>query len=61
MTINTTGLLAPQVPHVKRLVDSLYTNGFALDMSETGTGKSYAAAAVARELGCDSTRPLVLV
>lgn len=61
MTVNTTGLLAPQVPHVKRLVDSLYTNGFALDMSETGTGKSYAAAAVARELGCDSTRPLVLV
>lgn len=61
MTINTTGLLPPQIQHVKNLVDSIYANGFALDMSETGTGKSYSAAAVARELGCDSTRPLVLI
>ena len=57
MTIDTTGLLAPQVEHVRKLVDSLYFNGFALDMSETGTGKSYAAAAVAREMN----RPLVLI
>lgn len=57
MTINTTGLLGPQIPHVKRLVDSLYSNGFALDMSETGTGKSYSAAAVAREMN----RPVVLI
>ena len=57
MTINTTLLLAPQIPHVKRLVDSLYSNGFALDMSETGTGKSYSAAAVAREMN----RPVVLI
>ena len=45
MSINTKGLLAPQIPHVQRLVDSLYSNGFAIDLSETGTGKSYAAAA----------------
>jgi hypothetical protein len=57
MTINTTGLLGPQIPHVKRLIDSLYSNGFALDMSETGTGKSYSAAAVAREMN----RPVVLI
>jgi len=57
MTIDTTELLAPQVEHVRKLVDSLYFNGFALDMSETGTGKSYAAAAVAREMN----RPLVLI
>lgn len=50
MSINTKGLLGPQIPHVQRLVDSLYTNGFAIDLSETGTGKSYAAAAVAREM-----------
>jgi superfamily II DNA or RNA helicase len=57
MTIDTTGLLEPQFKHVQRLVDSLYINGFALDMSETGTGKTYAAAAVAREMNC----PLVLI
>ena len=57
MTVDTTGLLAPQVEHVRKLVDSLYINGFALDMSETGTGKSYAAAAVAREMN----RPVVLI
>lgn len=57
MVINSSGLLPPQIPHVKKLVDSLYINGFALDMSETGTGKSYAAAAVARELN----RPTVLI
>lgn len=48
MSIDTTGLLGPQVEHVKRLLQSLDKNGFALDMSETGTGKSYASAAIAR-------------
>jgi superfamily II DNA or RNA helicase len=57
MPIDSTGLLPPQIPHVMKLVDSIYINGFALDMSETGTGKSYAAAAVARELN----RPVVLI
>lgn len=48
--IDSTGLLEPQIPHVKTLVDSLYINGFAADTSETGCGKMYCAAAVGREV-----------
>lgn len=50
MSINTAGLLPPQIPHTVKLIDSLYLNGFAIDMSETGTGKTYVAAAIIREL-----------
>jgi hypothetical protein len=57
MKIDTTGLLEPQIKHVQKLVDSLYLNGFAVDMSETGTGKTYAAAAVVRELN----RPFAVI
>ena len=57
MQIDTTGLLEPQFKHVQRLVDSLYINGHAVDMSETGTGKTYAAAAVIRELN----RPFAVI
>jgi superfamily II DNA or RNA helicase len=57
MQIDTTGLLEPQFKHVERLVDSLYVNGHAVDMSETGTGKTYAAAAVIRELN----RPFAVI
>ena len=57
MQIDTTGLLEPQFKHVQRLVDSLYLNGHAVDMSETGTGKTYAAAAVIRELN----RPFAVI
>jgi len=49
MLTDTTGLLRPQIPHANVLLRSLTENGFALDMSETGTGKSYASAAIARE------------
>jgi hypothetical protein len=49
MLTDTTGLLRPQIPHANTLLRSLVENGFALDMSETGTGKSYASAAIARE------------
>jgi superfamily II DNA or RNA helicase len=52
--INTKGLLEPQIPHVKKLVDSLYLNGHAVDMSDTGTGKMFCASAVARELNVPS-------
>lgn len=52
MQIDTTGLLEPQFKHVQTLVDSLYLNGFAFDMSETGTGKSYSAASVAKNMNC---------
>ena len=57
MQIDTTGLLEPQFKHVQTLVDSLYLNGFAVDMSETGTGKTYAAAAAIRELN----RPFAVI
>jgi hypothetical protein len=57
MQIDTTGLLEPQFKHVQKLVDSLFLNGFAVDMSETGTGKTYAAAAVIRELN----RPFAVI
>ncbi len=57
MQIDTTGLLEPQFKHVKRLIDSLYLNGYAVDMSETGTGKTYAAAAVIREMN----RPFAVI
>jgi len=57
MQIDTTGLLEPQFKHVQRLVDSLYINGHAVDMSETGTGKTYAAAAAIREMN----RPFAVI
>ena len=57
MQIDTTGLLEPQFKHVQTLVDSLYLNGHAVDMSETGTGKTYAAAAVIREMN----RPFAVI
>jgi superfamily II DNA or RNA helicase len=50
--INTTNLLKYQIPHVKRLVDSLHLNGYAADLSDTGTGKTFCASAVAREMNC---------
>jgi hypothetical protein len=50
--INTTNLLDYQVPHVKNLVDSLHLNGYAADLSDTGTGKTYSAGGVAREMNC---------
>ena len=57
MQIDTTGLLEPQFKHVQTIVDSLYLNGYAVDMSETGTGKTYAAAAAIREMN----RPFVVI
>lgn len=46
----TTNLLDYQKPHVKRLTDSILLNGFAVDMSDTGTGKTFCAAGVARNV-----------
>lgn len=48
--IDTTNLLDKQIPHVKRLIDSLHLNGFAADLSETGCGKTYCASVTAREV-----------
>ena len=52
-----TSLLEPQLDHAKTLLDSIYFNGFALDESHTGTGKTYVACAIAKELNC----PVVVV
>jgi hypothetical protein len=57
MIINSAGLIGPQVPHTQSLLDSIYLNGFAFDASETGTGKTYCAASIARETG----RPVVVI
>jgi len=45
-------LLPPQIPHAKTLLDSIYLNGFAADLSDTGCGKTYSACAIAKELNC---------
>lgn len=45
-------LLEPQIPHARNLLDSIYFNGYAIDKSMTGTGKTYVASAIAAELNC---------
>lgn len=50
-------LLGPQKTHAKTLLDSIYFNGFAADFSDTGTGKTYSACAVAKQLNV----PVVVV
>lgn len=50
MSIDYSGLLEPQIPHVARLFHSINENDYAFDLSETGTGKTYAACALARAL-----------
>lgn len=41
-------LLEPQIPHAHNILNSLYLNGVAADLSETGCGKTYVAAWVAK-------------
>ena len=55
--IDTKGLLPPQIPHAFRLLNSLYLNGVAADMSETGTGKTFCASWIAKTFNC----PLVVI
>jgi len=50
-------LLPFQIEHVKTLLVALRLYGKALDASDTGTGKTYVALALARELGL---RPVVV-
>lgn len=57
MNFDVTGLLEPQQPHAIKLADSIFFNGVAWDGSETGTGKTYAASAVARHFN----GPIVVV
>ena len=44
-------LLAFQVEHTQKILQSLIDNGRAIDASDTGTGKTYVALAICRELG----------
>lgn len=43
-------LLEPQTEHVNKLISSLYKNKVGVDLSETGTGKTYCAAWIASQL-----------
>jgi hypothetical protein len=47
---DTTGLLPPQMPHAQRLLNSLYLNGVAVDLSMTGCGKTYVASKICQVL-----------
>jgi len=55
--MNVELLLPPQREHDVNLLNSLYINGVACDQSETGTGKSYVAAWIAKNLNS----PVVIV
>ncbi len=55
--LNTTGLLAPQIPHALRLLNSLFLNGIACDTSETGVGKTYCASWIAKQFNS----PIVVI
>ena len=57
VSLDTTGLLEPQKQHAIKLLDSLYLNGIACDLSETGVGKTYAAAWIAKQMNL----PLVVI
>jgi superfamily II DNA or RNA helicase len=48
-SLDTSGLLAPQIPHALNLLNSIYLNGFACDLSETGCGKTFSAAWIAKQ------------
>lgn len=49
--MDTTGLLSPQIPHSIAIRQSLDVNDIVWDGSPTGTGKTYSAAAVLRDMG----------
>jgi hypothetical protein len=55
--MNVELLLPPQREHAVSLLNSLYINGVACDQSETGTGKTYVAAWIAKNLNS----PVVIV
>jgi len=56
-TFDFSKLLPPQREHAVNLLNSLYINGVASDQSETGVGKSYVAAWIAKNLNS----PVVIV
>jgi hypothetical protein len=48
--MDTSNLLEPQKSHSKNLLDSLYLNGWAFDGSPTGTGKTYCAGSISKNI-----------
>jgi hypothetical protein len=50
MILDQSKLFEPQRPHALKILDSIYMNGVAADLSETGTGKTYSACWVASKL-----------
>lgn len=56
-TLDTTGILEPQVPHAIKLLNSLYLNGIACDLSGTGVGKTYVASWIAKQVNV----PIVVI
>jgi len=50
-------LLEPQINHADALINSLYINGFAFDLSDTGTGKTYCACSIIKEMD----RPTIVI
>lgn len=56
-TFDFSKLLPPQREHAVNLLNSLYINGVACDQSETGVGKTYVAAWIAKNLNS----PVVIV
>ncbi len=55
--LDTTGLLEPQIPHAIKLLNSIYLNGIACDLSETGVGKTYTASWIAKQFNA----PIVVI
>lgn len=50
-------LLGFQIQHAQNLIYALQRNGIATDQSDTGTGKTYSAVAICKQLGL---RPLIV-
>ena len=55
--MNFDSLLEPQKNHAVKLLNSLYLNGIAFDASQTGTGKTYVASWIAKQLNV----PIVVI
>jgi hypothetical protein len=55
--MNLDNLLEPQKEHTKNVLDSIYLNGVGFDSSETGCGKTFCAASIAKNLNC----PIIVI
>lgn len=55
--MNFDSLLDPQRNHAVKLLNSLYMNGIAFDSSQTGTGKTYVASWIAKQMNI----PIVVI